>query len=119
MATLERRELDRKIISVSPKRQITIPLKFFKQVGLGKQVECFVRDGAIVVRPLPSDEGEFTVEILRDLVAQGYQGEELVNKFAEQKARLRTAIGRMMDEADEISSGKRKGASLSDIFGKE
>ena len=119
MATLKRRNMERKIISVSPKRQITIPLKFFKQVGLGREVECLVQDGAIVIRPLPSDEGEFGVEILRDLVAQGYQGEELVNKFAEQKAKLRTAIGRMMDEADEISSGKRKGASLSDVLGKE
>jgi bifunctional DNA-binding transcriptional regulator/antitoxin component of YhaV-PrlF toxin-antitoxin module len=119
MATLERRDVDRKIISVSPKRQITIPLRFFQQVGLGKEVECLVQDGTIVIRPLPSDEGEFTVEILRDLVARGYQGEELVSKFAEQKAKLKTAVGRMVHEADEIAHGKRKGATLSDVFGKE
>lgn len=119
MATLERRHMERKIISVSPKRQITIPLKFFNQVGLGKEVECLVQDGAIVIRPLPSDEGEFSVEILRDLVARGYQGEELVSKFAEQKAELKTAIGRMVHEADEIARGKRKGATLSDVFGEE
>lgn len=119
MAILERGSMERKIISVSPKRQITIPLKFFKEVGLGKEVECLVRDGAVVIRPLPSDEGEFAIEILKDLVAQGYQGDELVNKFVERKAELKTAISRMMDEADEIGSGKRKGASVPDVLGKE
>ncbi len=119
MAILESRPMERKIISVSPKRQITIPLKFFRQVGLGSQVECRVQDGAIVIRPLPSDEGEFSVEILKDLVAQGYQGEELVAKFAEHRARIKDAIGRLVNEADEIAAGKRKGASLRDVFGEE
>lgn len=118
-AVVERRDVERKIISVSPKRQITIPLKFFKQISLGKEAECYVENGALVVRPLSSDTGEFSIEILKDLVGQGYSGDELVRKFSEQTANLKKAIGRVFDEADEIASGRRKGASMSDVFARE
>jgi bifunctional DNA-binding transcriptional regulator/antitoxin component of YhaV-PrlF toxin-antitoxin module len=119
MAVAERGNMERKIISVSPKRQITIPLKLYKRLNLGNEVECYVENGALVIRPVPSDTGEFSLEILKDLVDQGYSGDELVRKFAEQSDNLKKAIGRMLDEADEIASGKRKGASVSDVFGKE
>ena len=119
MSVVERRNVDRKIISVSRKRQITIPLKFYEQANLGNEVECYVENGAVVIRPLPSDTGEFAEEILKDLVAQGFSGNELVRKFAEQRGNLKKAIGRARDEADEIASGKRKGASVTDVFGKE
>lgn len=109
--------MERKIISVSPKRQITIPLKFFEQLRFGNEVECYVEDGALVVRPLSRDPGEFSVEILKDLVAQGLSGEELVRKFAERSNDVKKAIGAMLEEADEIASGRRRGATMSDVFG--
>ena len=43
--------MDRKIISVSRKRQITIPLKFYEQVHLGNEVGYYVENGAIVSTP--------------------------------------------------------------------
>jgi len=42
--------LFRKIISVSKKRQITIPLKYYRQLGLDHELECTLEDGAIVLR---------------------------------------------------------------------
>ena len=39
-STLERDIMNRKIISVSTKRQITIPLQFYKHLNLGSEVEC-------------------------------------------------------------------------------
>jgi hypothetical protein len=35
----------------------------------------------IVIRPINRQPGEFSVEILRDLVSQGYSGDELVKRF--------------------------------------
>jgi len=119
MAVVERKDMERKIISVSLKRQITIPLKFYRQANLGNEVECYVEHGAIIIRPLPSDTGEFAEEILKDLVAQGVSGTELVRKFSEHRANLKRAIERARDEGDEIASGKRKSGSVSDVFGKE
>lgn len=44
--------MNRKIISVSKKRQITIPIEFYKHLNMGDKVECSLEDGAIVIRPL-------------------------------------------------------------------
>jgi len=111
--------MERKIINVTGKRQVTIPLKFYEKLRLGKEVECFLTDGAIVLRPLTASEDSFTMEILKDLIAQGYGGDELLAKFAEQRANIKKAIGILVDEADEIAEGKRKGATTMDIFGEE
>ena len=67
MATLECDIMDRKTISVSKKRQITIPLQFYKHLDLDNEVECSLEDGAIVIRPVHRGTSEFSVEILKDL----------------------------------------------------
>lgn len=111
--------LNRKIISVSSKRQITIPLNFYKQLRLENEVECAVQDGALIIRPIRLSNGEFSVEILRDLVAQGYSGNELVHRFESESKNIRKAIGAMLEEAAQIASGEKSAATLEDIFGAE
>ena len=59
------------------------------------------------------------MEILKDLVSQGYCGDELIAKFAEQRANIKKAAGILIDEADEIAGGRREGATTADIFGEE
>jgi len=115
----ERVPLDRKIISVSPKRQITIPLKFYKELALGNEVECYIQNGALVIRPIRRGEGEFSVEILKDLVAQGYSGDELVRRFEIESKNIRKAIGMMLKEAERIASGEVPAATFEDVFGTE
>jgi len=117
MNTMERSVMDRKIIRVTGKRQITIPQKFYEHLRFDKEVECVLADGAIVLRPLATSDDGFTMEILKDLVSQGYSGDELLTKFAEQRDAVRKAIGTLIDEADEIAEGKRKSATTEDIFG--
>jgi len=63
-----------------------------------------------------SDDG-FTMEILKDLVSQGYSGDELLTSFAEQRDAIRKTIGTLIDEADKIAEGRRKGATTEDVFG--
>lgn len=115
----ERDVMDSKIISVSSKRQITIPLKFYKQLNLENEVECSLENGALVIRPLNRDTGEFSVEILRDLVSQGYSGEELIKRFAIQSKNIKKAISKMLEEADEIATGEKPAASFDDVFDSE
>ena len=119
MAALENSMIDRKIISVTGKRQVTIPLRFYERLRFGKEVECFLTDDAIVIRPLSNQDDGFTMEILRDLISQGYNGDELLTKFAQQRHNINKAIGLLIDEADEIAKGKRKGATTEDIFGEK
>ena len=111
--------MERKIINVTDKRQVTIPLKFYEKLRFGKEVECFLTDDAVVLRPLSSSDDSFTMEILKDLVSHGYSGDELLEKFAEQRSNIKKAIGVLIEEADEIAAGKRTGATTKDIFGEE
>ncbi|MCL1794474.1 MAG: AbrB/MazE/SpoVT family DNA-binding domain-containing protein [Oscillospiraceae bacterium] len=111
--------MERKIINVTGKRQVTIPLKFYEKLRFGKEVECFLTDDVIVLRPFSNSDDGFTMEILKDLVSQGYGGDELLTKFAEQRDNIKKAIGALIEEADEIADGKRKSATTKDIFGEE
>jgi len=101
----ERDPVDRKIINVSRKRQITIPLK--------------LKDDAIVIRPVYRDSGEFSVEILKDLIVRGYAGDELVKEFEAQNKSIKHAVGNLLKEADAIASGSKKAAKLDDLFSEE
>ena len=119
MNAMERKIMERKIINITGKRQITIPLKFYEQLNFGKEVECFLAENAVVIRPLSTSDDSFTIEILKDLVAQGYGGNELIEKFSEQRGNIQKAIGALINEADEIAAGKRKRTTTQDIFGEE
>ena len=111
--------IERKIINVTGKRQVTIPLKFYERLSFGKEVECFLTEDSIVIRPLSSSDDSFTMEILRDLISQGLSGDDLLAKFAEQRNNIKKAVGFLIDEADEIANGERKSATTKDIFGEE
>lgn len=119
MATLESDIMDRKTISVSKKRQITIPLQFYKHLDLDNEVECSLEDGAIIIRPLHRGTAEFSVEILKDLIEQGYSDDELVKQFEMQSKNIKTAVTNILEEADAIVAGEKPAATLDDIFGSD
>ncbi|MCL2322719.1 MAG: hypothetical protein FWC47_11535 [Oscillospiraceae bacterium] len=56
---------------------------------------------------------------MKDLVTQGYSGDELLFKFAETKTKIKKAISILVDEADEIAAGNRNGVTTKDIFGEQ
>lgn len=112
-------DMDSRIIRVSKKRQITIPLQYFDQLNLGDEVECSLENNALVIRPLVRNTGGFSIEILKDLVSQGLSGDELVREFEEQSKYVPVAISNMLDEADKIAKGQLPGAEFDDIFSSE
>lgn len=108
-----------KVISVSTKRQITIPLEYYDKLDLGKEVECTLIDGKIIIQPLRRDTSEFSVEILKDLISQGYSGDELVEKFEELSEDIKGAIINIREEADAIAAGEKPAANFHDVFSSE
>jgi len=74
---------DRKIINITGKRQITIPLRFYEKLNFGKEIECILTDDSIIIKPLKSADDAATRELLQSLVAKGYSGYELLAKFDE------------------------------------
>lgn len=111
--------MERKIISVSNKRQVTIPLKFFEELGFGSEAECILQNNSIVIRPIYANTGgEFSEQILADLINQGLSGQELLATFKEMSQKVAPAVEKLLSEADTIAREK-SGATMADIFGAE
>ena len=109
----------RKRISVSQKRQITIPVEFFNAIGVGAQVECYLRGNALVIQPVREESGAFDDEILADLIARGLSGSELLAEFKAARQRIRPAVERLLEEAARAAADQASGSTFEDVFGPE
>ncbi|MBR3948121.1 MAG: AbrB/MazE/SpoVT family DNA-binding domain-containing protein [Clostridia bacterium] len=109
-----------KKLSISSKRQITIPQKFFTMLGFDNEAECFVRGNELVIRPVKSQTGgEFAEQILTDLIAEGLSGEKLLNEFKKAQKKVRPAVEAMLLEAEKAAVGETEAFSYEDVFGVE
>lgn len=121
-ATVERgvSKMNRKVLSISAKRQITIPQKFFQTLGFGDEAECVLRGNELVIRPVKTiSGGEFSEQILAELIGEGLSGEILLTRFKERQAQVRPAVEAMLSEAEDVAEGKGDFATYDDIFGTE
>lgn len=120
MQAIKSRKLTKKRIAVSEKRQITIPIEFFNQLGIEREVECYVQDGSLIIRRASLESnGEFSEQILADLIAQGLHGDELMTRFRDMNRAIRPAVKVLIAEADKAAAKKAELASMSDVFGSE
>ena len=111
---------ERKIISVSSKRQLTIPQKYYDLLGFNNEAECVLQDDSILIRPMQNiNTSEFSEQILADLISQGYEGSKLLSAFKEYSKAIRPAVKKLIDEADEFAKNEKSGISLDELFGSE
>lgn len=110
--------MDRKLLRVSSKRQITIPQAFFTKLGLSDQVDCILHGNELILRPVKRDTGgEFAEQILSDLIAEGFSGEDLLQKFKERQAQVRPAVEAVIAQAEGAAQGTEAYESYEDVFG--
>jgi bifunctional DNA-binding transcriptional regulator/antitoxin component of YhaV-PrlF toxin-antitoxin module len=109
----------KKRIAVSAKRQITIPIEFYNDLGIDKEVECFVQNNALVIRPVQEIGGEFDEQILAELISQGLSGEELLTQFKKTRRKIRPAVEGLVAEAQQSAQDKGKYFTYPDVFGAE
>lgn len=115
---MQDRPIERKRISITGKRQITIPQKFFDTLGFGREAECILRNNEVVIRPLRADPGgAFAEQILADLIKEGYAGEPLLQAFRERQKQVRPAVEKMLVEAAEAARGNSEAFTVKDVFG--
>lgn len=107
-----------KRLSISAKRQITIPQKFFAMLGFDTEAECMVRGNELVIRPAKTNTGgEFAEQILADLIGQGYSGNELLQQFKLAQSKLHPAVEEMIGEAKAAAVSAAEYDSYDDVFG--
>lgn len=112
--------MEKKIVSISSKRQITIPQKFFALLGFDTEAECVVRGNELIIRPAKTNAGgEFAEYILADLIAQGLSGNELLTEFRKKQAKVRPAVEAMIADAYEVATGNGEYSTYDDVFNSE
>lgn len=110
----------RKIISISSKRQITIPRKVFDLLGFEREAECFIKGNELIIRPAKiQSDSYFFEQILEDLIAEGFSGEELLAKFKEKQRKVRPAVENMIKKAENAVSDNGEYFSYDDVFSAE
>ena len=119
LAMLGEVKMLKKRISVSQKRQITLPVDFFNTLGIGQEVECYVQNDAIIIRPVRGDSGEFDEQILADLISQGITGENLLSEFKKMRKQVRPAVESLIADATAAAIGNNDFNTYEDIFGSE
>jgi len=85
-------------ISVSSKKQITIPKDFYDALGIGDEVLIELAENKLIIRPIREDHVDFSDLILKDLINEGYTGEELYEAFKYRKSQLSPALEKMISE---------------------
>ncbi len=69
-------------IKVSSKRQITIPAKAYKDMGFTEYALIEQTDEGLLIKPLKVEDEGVSLDVLRRLIAEGYEGEALVERYA-------------------------------------
>lgn len=86
-------------VKVSKQRQVNIPKDFYDALNLTDEAIIEFNGKELIIRPAEYEVVDFSEDILRDLVSQGYSGQELVNNFSRIKAEIPRALERMKEEA--------------------
>jgi bifunctional DNA-binding transcriptional regulator/antitoxin component of YhaV-PrlF toxin-antitoxin module len=109
----------RKVISISDKRQITIPQEFFKEIGFGKDAICYIDKETIVIKPIAKDGREFSELILADLIKEGLEGEALLDEFIHRQGLLRKSVDEIIEQAEIAANNPRNYTTIDDVFAEE
>lgn len=96
-------QFQKRRISISSKRQITIPAKYFEALELNKELDCIYSGNMLILTPVRSEDSPFAEEILKDLIDQGYSGDKLMSEFTKMNRNIRPAVEKMVEEADRIA----------------
>lgn len=95
--------MERLRLKISPKGQITIPRRLRESLFSGDYVYLCLEDDRAVLEPVSLIE-EFDDLIVRDVLREGYAGEEAVAKVREKKlALLRTLDRELRDSVAEAN----------------
>ncbi|MCI8366388.1 MAG: hypothetical protein HFJ66_02140 [Eggerthellaceae bacterium] len=86
-------------IRVSSKRQITIPAKAYKSMGFSEYALIEQTDEGLLIKPLHVDDERMSLTVLRRLIAEGYEGEELLERYAQVCPR----VIRFSDLSDDVA----------------
>lgn len=99
--------------TVSSKRQVTIPKKFHDALGMKDEAMWELHEDHLVLKPAREEFGDFSAEILDDIIKEGFTGDDISHEFRHRKAQLGGAVSSLITETRE----KEERTTIDDIFG--
>ena len=110
---------EQKRVAITSQRRITIPEKFFRELGCPRKAICIMREGMLILQPEPdvSGGGEFAGQILSELISEGFSGQDLLDEFRRRQAKVRPAIEAMLEDARAAAAGTGAYETYEDISG--
>ena len=95
-------------IRISSKNQVTIPSAARKKYGFGDYALCTFTDEGILLQPIDRADSsdDLTVTLLRHLIAEGYEGEELLARYEELKPKFLDFAGKILDAEAGFAEGR-------------
>lgn len=122
MKTLERKNktMKTKKISVSEKRQITIPKDFFDALNIGKEIECGMVDNYIIIKPIQENfTDEFSEYILQDILKEGYKDKDILEEFKKRRNELKKAAKEFNNDIDDEMKNISNLKGINEVFGSD
>ncbi len=85
----------------------------------GEPAQC-IAAGDETAAPVQSDgKGEFSEQILAELIKEGFTGDKLLSEFKKRQAKVRPAVETVISEAKNIAHGSGAYSTYEDVFGTE
>ena len=109
-----------KRISITSRRQITIPQTFYSLLGFGNEADCIIKDDMLIIKPVKtSEEDDFSEQILAELIEKGYKGKKLLEEFKKIRLKIKPAVKNLLEEARLAAEGKTKFYTKDEVFGED
>ncbi len=107
---------DHKLVKVTSKRQFTIPKKYYDALQIGEKAKCYTDGRKLVIEPTPPDSfWDFSSEILKELIAENYSGEELLKEFDVRKKKATRAMESWSEEV-KVEASEKTGTDAEVLF---
>jgi len=91
-------------VKISKQRQISIPKEFYEALNLDDEAIVEFTGKEIIIKPVEHEVVDFSEDILKDLIDQGYGGQDLIKEFSRVKSNIPRALDLMKREAMEQPS---------------
>jgi bifunctional DNA-binding transcriptional regulator/antitoxin component of YhaV-PrlF toxin-antitoxin module len=115
-----KKQHEQKNVTITSKRQFTIPQKFYSELGFDREAICIKGDGMLIICPATTvSGGDFSEQILSELIAEGYSGKELLKEFKNRQSKVRPAVEKMLEAAHAAAQGIGEYSTYDDIFDDE
>lgn len=93
-------------VKISSKRQITIPAQWYREMGFEEYALCTWTEEGLLLQPLNVDDEDLTISVLRHLISQGYEGDELLEEYQATKRKIISVKRRYRRAEDDVENGR-------------